>query len=82
VLLERPDGGPVHVATLRSGEYFGEIALLRGGRRTASVRAAETGLDVVALGKDVFGDLLDHSAPTREGIDEAIRRRLSELATV
>ncbi len=58
VLLGRPDGGPVQVATLRAGEYFAEIALLGGGRRTATVRASETGLDVVALGRDVFSDLL------------------------
>jgi putative ABC transport system ATP-binding protein len=81
VHLERPDGAPVQVATLRAGEYFGEIALLRGGRRTATVRASAAGLDVVALGKDVFSNLLDHSAPTREAIDDAIRRRLAELVT-
>lgn len=82
VLLERPDGAPVQVATLRAGEYFGEIALLRGGRRTATVRAAEAGLDVVALGKEVFGNLLDRSVPTREGLDGAIRLRLAELTAV
>jgi ABC-type lipoprotein export system ATPase subunit len=55
ILIERPDAEPVHVNTLGPGQYFGEIALVRGGRRTATVRAsASLGLDVLALGKDVF----------------------------
>jgi ABC-type lipoprotein export system ATPase subunit len=77
VLIERPDGEPIHVNTLEPGQYFGEIALVRGGKRTATVRAsAATGLDVLALTRDVFSRLLDESEPTREGMDRIIRERV------
>jgi ABC-type lipoprotein export system ATPase subunit len=81
VLIEIPDGAPVLVNTLGPGQYFGEVALVRGTRRTATVRASdETGLDVLALGKDVFSQLLDQSEPTRERIDSVIRERIAGSA--
>jgi len=77
VLVERPDAPPVHLNTLRAGQYFGEIALLRGGRRTATVRAsADTGLDVLALGRDALVETLDRSSATREQIERAIAARV------
>ncbi len=41
ILLESQEGGtkPILLATLHSGEVFGEIVLLESGRRTASARA-------------------------------------------
>ncbi|MBE0543872.1 MAG: FAD-dependent oxidoreductase [Verrucomicrobia bacterium] len=40
VLKQRPDGsGPEVVATLKAGDHFGEVAVFRGIRRTATVRA-------------------------------------------
>ena len=47
-----------NLATLGPGEAFGELALLDGGPRTASVRAA-TNLTVLVLGPREFGGLLD-----------------------
>src|SRR5262249_8313343 len=81
VLIELPETAPVRVNTLGPGQYFGEVALVRGTKRTATVRASqETGLDVLVLGKDVFGQLLDHSEPTRERIDSVIRERIAHVA--
>jgi ABC-type lipoprotein export system ATPase subunit len=83
VLIERPDGEPVHVNTLQPGQYFGEIALVQGGRRTATVRAgAASGLDVLSLGRDAFSGLLDRSDLTRENIDLVIRERVLASSTV
>jgi ABC-type lipoprotein export system ATPase subunit len=83
VLIERPDGEPVHVTTLYPGQYFGEIALVRGGTRTATVRASPTSaLDLLTLGRDVFSGLLDRSDLTREGIDQVIRERVLASASV
>jgi len=81
VLIDVPDSPPVRVNTLGPGQYFGEVALVRGTQRTATVRASDqTGLDVLALGKEVFGQLLDQSEPTRERIDTVIRERVANVA--
>jgi CRP/FNR family cyclic AMP-dependent transcriptional regulator len=44
---------------LRPGEFFGEISLLDGGPRTATV-VAETPLRMLALSRSVFRDLIEH----------------------
>jgi ABC-type lipoprotein export system ATPase subunit len=83
VLIERPDGEPVHVNTLSPGQYFGEIALVQGGRRTATVRAsAAAGLDVLTLGREAFSGLLDRSDLTREDIAQVVRDRILATPTV
>jgi CRP/FNR family cyclic AMP-dependent transcriptional regulator len=46
------------VATLGPGQYFGELALLDRGLRTASV-VAETDLDLLVLGQREFSAVLD-----------------------
>jgi len=80
VFVQQPGGSEVQVATLNSGQYFGEIALMRGGTRTATVRAAEDAdVEVMALDRDTFGSLTEDSYATREEIDEVIRKRLTEL---
>jgi len=81
VLLEHPDGQEVHVNTLTSGQYFGEVALLRGGQRTATVRASLAGeVEVMALDREGFVEMLGSSDPTRADIDQAIRSRLEQLS--
>jgi CRP-like cAMP-binding protein len=51
-----PDGRTV--ATLRPGEFFGEISLLDGGPRTASVVAA-TPLRMLALSRSAFRQMIE-----------------------
>jgi NADH dehydrogenase len=51
------DGSDREVAVLGPGRYFGEIALLRGSGRTATVRAI-TDLAVVSLDRRDFGMLV------------------------
>ncbi|HUQ40529.1 MAG TPA: cyclic nucleotide-binding domain-containing protein [Acidimicrobiales bacterium] len=50
--------GKKKVATLGSGKYFGEMALLDRGPRTASVKAEED-LEVLVLGQREFSGVLD-----------------------
>jgi ABC-type lipoprotein export system ATPase subunit/CRP-like cAMP-binding protein len=67
------------VARLGSGQYFGEMGLLRGGRRNATVRAAldsEEGAEVVAIDRDVFYSLLVDSKMTKNEIILIMRQRL------
>ncbi len=59
------------VATLKAGEHFGEGALLRGARRSASVKAEEP-LDVLVISQSSFAQLAAHF--------EALRARLERSA--
>src|SRR6266508_297467 len=79
ILLHHPGGQDISVTTLRAGQYFGEIGLLRGGVRTASVRAAgETSVEVVVLDREEFSSLLADSEVTRAAIDRVADQRFSE----
>jgi MFS family permease len=61
------------------GEYFGEIALLRGGPRTATVRALEP-VSVLALARDDFLEGVGgHTRSTRE-VEAVMAERLATVA--
>ncbi len=76
VFIEHPDGGEIIVNHLSSGAYFGEIGLLREGRRTASVRASfATGCDVAILDRQEFHTLLAESETTRHAINQVANER-------
>jgi CRP/FNR family transcriptional regulator, cyclic AMP receptor protein len=55
IVLSCPDesGNEMELATLRPGDFFGEISLLDGGPRTASARAG-TAATLLSLGRDDF----------------------------
>ncbi|MGE5372787.1 MAG: SLC13 family permease [Solirubrobacterales bacterium] len=57
VSLPLPDGGEVEIARLGLGECFGEMALLAGEPRSASVRANQE-LEMFRLSRDRFDALL------------------------
>ncbi len=81
VALKRPGSADVVVAELAAGQYFGEVALLRGGRTTATVRAAPHNpvpVEVLALKRPVFETLLAESTPTCEALDQIARVRVAE----
>ncbi|HHY49922.1 MAG TPA: ATP-binding cassette domain-containing protein [Alphaproteobacteria bacterium] len=76
VVLEHPDGSEIVVNHLGEGSYFGEIGLVRGGRRTADVRASmHTPVEVVSLDRASFEALLAESESTRTEIDRVIEQR-------
>lgn len=64
--------GEAMLATLGPGDYFGETALLRGGRRTATVRC-RTPVDVLALARDDFSALASHWSRLQTQLEERIR---------
>ena len=68
---------------LMPGDYFGEISLLDGGERTASV-VSETPLKVLMIERKRFLKLLDQEGPIAvallEGMARAIRRTDRSLA--
>jgi CRP-like cAMP-binding protein len=60
VVVER-NGGSTHVASLNSGDCFGEMSLLTGERRSATV-LAHTDCEVVEITKPVLAkSLKEHS---------------------
>ena len=82
ILLTHPGGQNTVVDTLGAGQYFGEIGLLRGGTRTATVRAApDTAVEVATLDRSTFDDLIGDSESTRVAIDRIADERADENAT-
>jgi len=82
IMLHHPEGQDIAVTTMRAGQYFGEIGLLRGGARIATVRAApETGVEVVALDREEFNSLIAESDATKAALDRVADQRASENAT-
>jgi energy-coupling factor transporter ATP-binding protein EcfA2 len=81
ILLHHPDGQDIPVTTMRAGQYFGEIGLLRGGMRTATVRAgSEASVEVVALDREEFTSLIAESEATKAAIDRVADQRFTENA--
>jgi small-conductance mechanosensitive channel/CRP-like cAMP-binding protein len=56
------DGLEKEVATLRAGQFFGEMSLLTGAPRSATV-VARTDVDIYVLGRASFKALLDKNPP-------------------
>ncbi|MDP9244031.1 MAG: MFS transporter [Chloroflexota bacterium] len=57
VIIEWPDGHQQHIRQLRARDFFGELGLLDGGYRTASVTAVESG-SLLSLSGDRFLQLV------------------------
>ena len=71
---EKPAGEVI--ATLGTGNFFGEGALINNQPRAASVRA-RTPVEVVVMGRNVFTTISRSLAPLRAALTAAITRRSS-----
>src|SRR5262249_13301272 len=79
VVLQQPSRSEIVVATMGVGQYFGEIALLHGGTHNATVRAGfDTGVEVVALDRNEFDQLVTESPKTAQAIDQVADQREAE----
>lgn len=68
MIVEKTIGGkPVFLSYLPAGSFVGEMALIAGGRRTATVRAAIKS-EVIRLPGDAFARLMDRKPELRERI--------------
>jgi small-conductance mechanosensitive channel/CRP-like cAMP-binding protein len=71
------NGTSIPVATLNAGDCFGEMSLLTGERRTATVRA-ETDCQVMEISKPVMAEVLRDSPDCLERLSELLARRKME----
>jgi ABC-type glutathione transport system ATPase component len=83
IYLTHPDGQEIVVDRLERGKYFGEIGLLHGGTRTATVRAApETEVEVASLDRESFVSLMQEDEHTREAVERIRTERISRDETM
>jgi ABC-type methionine transport system ATPase subunit len=76
ITLQRPNATDVVVAQLGEGQYFGEMELLHGHGRAASVRASEHNpVEVLALDYETLNSLLSESEATREALSRTAKER-------
>ena len=76
VVLDHPTGGEMVVGQLEAGQFFGEMGILEGGRRTATVRAAaDSEVGVMQLDREAFVGMVENSQLTGNQIAALIRQR-------
>jgi uncharacterized protein YhbP (UPF0306 family) len=75
----REDGGEARtLATLRRGQFFGEMAILRDLPRMATVKAI-TPTMLFAMERDAFRSVVAQSMGTTQDFDRIIHQRLEEI---
>lgn len=72
------DDGATVYATLKEGNFFGEIALLMSMPRTASVRAVDF-TDLYSLDKDTFAGIVAHYPDFSDHIISLAEQRAKEI---
>jgi small-conductance mechanosensitive channel len=79
--VEVSSGGTVSkVATMSAGAFFGEMSLLTGAPRSATVRAA-TPVTVLAIGKEAMAAVLAKNQSLVERLSETLAQRQAALAS-
>ena len=71
------NGSTIPVATLRSGDCFGEMSLLTGEKRSATVQA-EGDCYVMEIGKEVMGEVIRESPDCLKQLSELLAKRRME----
>ncbi len=79
VLLEQSDGTSKKVAAIGTGDFFGELSLLTGEKRSATVKA-QPFANVVRVDKALFSTLLASNPDICETLGEVMAQRQKDLS--
>jgi uncharacterized protein YhbP (UPF0306 family) len=74
---EEPDGSKVELETLKDGQFFGEVAIMRDTPREATARA-KTDVTLLALQRDTFQRLVAGSLGAAPDFDRVIKQRMEQ----
>jgi len=77
VVATNSDGNQIHIRDLSRPAFFGEMALMTGEPRTATVRA-RTDTELLELNREGFTELFKTHPETAARMSEVIALRLSE----
>jgi CRP-like cAMP-binding protein len=78
IVLPSTEGEEAIIATLRPGDFFGELALLDGSTRSATATALEP-TETLMLARVVFRDLLEGDARLRDALLEGLAHELRRI---
>ncbi len=81
VLIKQEDGGITSVGTFGEDYYFGEISLLTGAPRSASV-IARMDTEALIIDKSSFGLLLQANPTLAEALSEILHQRTHQLEKI
>ncbi len=76
-VVVKANGTETQVATLRDGDYFGEMSLLTGEPRSATV-VAHTDCEMWEIGKEVLGEILEANHTLVEKLSDLLAKRRLE----
>jgi CRP-like cAMP-binding protein/Fe-S-cluster-containing dehydrogenase component/ferredoxin len=76
-VTESHPGGELVLAYLGRGNYFGEIGLLRDGRRTATVTALDH-VELVRISGDDFQEMVERFPDIRKSLEAVAQERLEQ----
>jgi small-conductance mechanosensitive channel len=79
VLLESDSRHFKQVAVLKKGDFFGEMSLLTGEPRSATVRAIED-TEVIMIQKAIFSEILTANSGISEYLGQVLSERQQQLA--
>ena len=78
VVLQPRKRSEVMLGRLGEGEFFGEIELMNGGNSIANVRAMDQSVNLVALPRKDFIEMLEGSPLTQDAITRIVQTRLKQ----
>lgn len=73
-----PMGEKIHLAELKAGDFFGEVSLIQGKPRTATVTASSPVVELMQLKKNDLDTILETHPEILDKLNEVITKRVSD----